>query len=66
MPMKPSCVVPECDGASSILTRQEENGLGQAFFTATPRDIEAVLLEHPGVRDAAAIGVPSQAWGETP
>src|SRR4051812_14956313 len=31
---EPSCSVPECDGAKSPLTRQEEEALWQAFFTA--------------------------------
>lgn len=29
-----------------------------------PAEIDNVLLAHPAVRDAAAIGVPSQEWGE--
>ncbi len=31
-----------------------------------PADIEAVLLEHPDVREVAVVGVPSETWGETP
>jgi acyl-CoA synthetase (AMP-forming)/AMP-acid ligase II len=31
-----------------------------------PADLEACLLEHPAVREAAVIGVPSDEWGETP
>jgi acyl-CoA synthetase (AMP-forming)/AMP-acid ligase II len=29
-----------------------------------PREIEAALLRHPGVRAAAVVGVPDPAWGE--
>lgn len=31
-----------------------------------PVDIEAVLLEHPEVEDAAVVGVPDERWGEVP
>jgi acyl-CoA synthetase (AMP-forming)/AMP-acid ligase II len=31
-----------------------------------PSDLEAVLRRHPGVADAAVVGVPSAEWGETP
>jgi fatty-acyl-CoA synthase len=30
----------------------------------SPGEIEAVLLEHPAVADAAAVGLPHEAWGE--
>ena len=30
----------------------------------SPGEIEAVLLEHPAVADAAAVGVPHETWGE--
>lgn len=31
-----------------------------------PAEIEAVLMGHPDVLEAAVVGVPSQKWGETP
>ncbi len=31
-----------------------------------PAEVENVLLSHPGVADAAVIGIPSERWGETP
>ncbi|WP_207709684.1 class I adenylate-forming enzyme family protein [Actinomadura macrotermitis] len=36
---------------------------GQKIF---PAEVERVLLEHPGVRDACVVGVPSDEWGELP
>jgi acyl-CoA synthetase (AMP-forming)/AMP-acid ligase II len=30
----------------------------------SPGEIEDVAISHPGVRDAAAIGVPCREWGE--
>ena len=35
-------------------------------FNIYPSDLEAVLRGHPGVADAAVVGVPSAEWGETP
>ena len=35
-------------------------------FNIYPKDLEAVLCEHPDLEDAAVFGVPSARWGETP
>ncbi|MFN8583465.1 MAG: AMP-binding protein [Gemmatimonadaceae bacterium] len=33
-------------------------------FTVVPTEIEAALMTHPSVRDAAVVGVPDEEWGE--
>jgi acyl-CoA synthetase (AMP-forming)/AMP-acid ligase II len=35
-------------------------------FNIYPVDLEAVLMQYPGVEEAAVIGVDSDKWGETP
>nr|XP_039260395.1 4-coumarate--CoA ligase 1-like isoform X1 [Styela clava] len=35
-------------------------------FQVPPAEIEHVLMKHPGVKDAAAVGVPDEACGELP
>jgi acyl-CoA synthetase (AMP-forming)/AMP-acid ligase II len=35
-------------------------------FNIYPSDLEAELMKEPGVAEAAVVGVPSRAWGETP
>ena len=35
-------------------------------FNIYPSDLEAVLLAHPDVHEAAVFGVPSEQWGERP
>ncbi|MBV8949509.1 MAG: acyl--CoA ligase, partial [Actinobacteria bacterium] len=32
--------------------------------TVAPAEVEAVLLEHPAVRDVAVVGIPDPEWGE--
>jgi malonyl-CoA/methylmalonyl-CoA synthetase len=33
-------------------------------FNVHPREVEELLCEHPGVAEAAVVGVPSEEWGE--
>jgi acyl-CoA synthetase (AMP-forming)/AMP-acid ligase II len=33
-------------------------------FTVIPTEIEAALMSHPQVSDAAVVGVPDEQWGE--
>jgi acyl-CoA synthetase (AMP-forming)/AMP-acid ligase II len=35
-------------------------------FNIYPSDLEAELMKHPAVADAAVVGAPSEQWGETP
>jgi malonyl-CoA/methylmalonyl-CoA synthetase len=34
-------------------------------FNVYPREVEELLRAHPGVADAAVVGLPSERWGET-
>ena len=33
-------------------------------YNVHPREVEGLLLEHPGVAEAAVVGTPSEEWGE--
>jgi acyl-CoA synthetase (AMP-forming)/AMP-acid ligase II len=35
-------------------------------FNVYPSDLEAALIRHPAVAEAAVVGVASERWGETP
>jgi acyl-CoA synthetase (AMP-forming)/AMP-acid ligase II len=35
-------------------------------FNIYPSDLEAVLVQHPAVAEAAVVGIASERWGETP
>lgn len=53
------------DGFLTLLDRKKDLIISGGF-NIYPSDLEAVLAEHPDVADAAVVGVPSEAWGETP
>jgi long-chain acyl-CoA synthetase len=55
----------DADGFLTLLDRKKDIIISGGF-NIFPSDLEAVLREHPGVEDAAVVGVASARWGETP
>ncbi len=53
------------DGFLYIVDRKKDMILSGAQ-NVYPQDIEAIVLQHPFVREVAVIGAPSKRWGETP
>jgi long-chain acyl-CoA synthetase len=49
-----------------ILMDRKKDLIISGGFNIYPSDLEAILAEHSGVADCAVVGVPSEAWGETP
>jgi acyl-CoA synthetase (AMP-forming)/AMP-acid ligase II len=49
-----------------VLMDRKKDMIISGGFNIYPSDLEAVLLGHPNVREAAVVGVPSAEWGETP
>ncbi len=49
-----------------ILMDRKKDMIISGGFNIYPSDIEAVLGKHPAVADCTVVGVPSEAWGETP
>ena len=55
----------DADGFLTLMDRKKDMIISGGF-NIYPSDLEAVLCQHPAVADAAVVGVPSAAWGETP
>jgi long-chain acyl-CoA synthetase len=55
----------DSDGFLTLLDRKKDMIISGGF-NIYPSDLEAVLLQHPAVAEAAVVGVPSERWGETP
>ncbi len=53
------------DGFLTLMDRKKDMIISGGF-NIYPSDIEAVLAPHPQVIEAAVVGEPSDAWGETP
>ncbi|OYY90075.1 MAG: 4-coumarate--CoA ligase [Sphingomonas sp. 28-66-16] len=49
-----------------ILMDRKKDLIISGGFNIYPSDLEAVLAQHPDVADCTVVGVPSEAWGETP
>ncbi len=55
----------DADGCLVLVDRKKDLIISGGF-NVYPSDLEAVLLRHPAVAEAAVVGVPSEQWGETP
>ncbi len=53
------------DGFFTLIGRKKDLIISGGF-NVYPVDLEAALIEHEAVREAAVIGAPSRDWGETP
>jgi acyl-CoA synthetase (AMP-forming)/AMP-acid ligase II len=53
------------DGFLVLIGRQKDMIISGGF-NIYPSDLEAELLHHPAVADAAVVAAPSEQWGETP
>jgi acyl-CoA synthetase (AMP-forming)/AMP-acid ligase II len=49
-----------------VLMDRKKDMIISGGFNVYPSDLEAVLLRHQEVAEAAVVGVPSERWGETP
>jgi long-chain acyl-CoA synthetase len=55
----------DAEGFLTLMDRKKDMIISGGF-NIYPSDIEAVIVQHPAVLEAAVVGMPSDAWGETP
>jgi acyl-CoA synthetase (AMP-forming)/AMP-acid ligase II len=55
----------DAEGFLQLMDRRKDMIISGGF-NIYPSDLEAVIAAHPDVAEASVIGVPSEAWGETP
>ena len=55
----------DAEGFLTLFDRKKDMIISGGF-NIYPSDLEAVLRQHPAVLEASVVGVPSEAWGETP
>ncbi len=53
------------DGFLTLMDRKKDMIISGGF-NVYPSDLEAEIVKHEGVLEAAVVGVPSDKWGETP
>jgi long-chain acyl-CoA synthetase len=55
----------DAEGFLTLMDRKKDMIISGGF-NIYPSDMEAVIVQHPAVAEAAVVGVPSRDWGETP
>jgi long-chain acyl-CoA synthetase len=55
----------DAEGFLTLMDRKKDMIISGGF-NIYPSDLEAELTRHPAVLEAAVLGMPSEAWGETP
>ena len=55
----------DADGFLTLFDRRKDMIISGGF-NIYPSDLEGILAAHPQVLEVAVVGVPSEAWGETP
>jgi len=54
----------DADGVIRLLGRTSVDIIKSGGYKLSALEIEAVLLEHPGVAEVAVVGLPDPTWGE--